>query len=76
MAIPIGIEGHIKNSERPFHVVLVRDDTANTGGFLIFESWAGSKGLNQNGAFDNWVESNTALEQFFTESGWVVQWKP
>lgn len=75
MAIPIGIEGRISNSEHHLHVVLVQDDTSNSGGFLIFESWAGSNGPNPSGAFDNWVESIFALEQFFEESGWVVQWK-
>ena len=75
MAIPIGIEGYISNSEYHSHVVVVQDDTDNTGGFLIFESWAGSSGPNPSGAFDSWVESISALEQFFAESGWVIQWK-
>jgi len=75
MAIPIEIEGRISNSEYSSHVVLVKNDNANTGGFLIFESWVGSDGPNSNGSFDSWVENASALEQFFAESGWVVQWK-
>ena len=76
MSIPIGIEGRIENSEHPSHVVLVQNDIVNTGGFLVLESWAGSNGPNENGAFDSWVENIAALEQFFTESGWVIQWNP
>jgi hypothetical protein len=75
MNIPIDIEGLILNSTRIRHSVRVVDDRANTGGFLVFEWWSGSVGPNDNGAFDAWVENETALEQYFTESKWSVEWK-
>ncbi len=75
MAIPIGIEGQITNSEHHSHVVVVQEETDQAGGFFILESWAGSNGPNPGGAFDSWVNDSSGLEQFFAEAGWVVQWK-
>lgn len=75
MAIPLDTEGIIKNSEHPSHKVLVRDDHENTGGYLIFEWWEKSGGPNENEAFDDWVENSNALEQYFVESGWLIEWK-
>ena len=75
MHIPLNTEGCISNSENPAHRVLVRDDSQNTGGFLVFEWWENSTGPNANGSFDSWVENMSSLEQFFAESGWVVEWK-
>jgi hypothetical protein len=75
MNVPIGIEGQIKNSERPAHRVLVQDDSENTGGFIVFEWWNGSNGPNHNAAFDSWVEDKVSLSAFFEESGWLVDWQ-
>ena len=74
MAIPIGIEGRILNSDHSLHVVLVHDDNSNSEGLLILELWTDSDGPNPRGAFDSWVESIPALEPFFKESGWAVRW--
>lgn len=46
-------------------------DSNNTGGFLILTS--GSKAF-KNG-HDNWVENVEMLEQYFTESNWIIQWE-
>lgn len=61
-------------SPRSGHFVRVEHDGANTGGFLVFEWWDGSGGPNARGAFDAWVESESALEAFFEESKWSVKW--
>ncbi len=72
--IPIGVHGRVTNGAQPGLTVLVQDDPENTGGFLIFQWWAGSDGPNEHGAFDDWVESAESLERFFTHKGWSVHW--
>jgi hypothetical protein len=73
--IPIGICGRILTSEHPNMRVRVQDDAKNTGGFLIYSWWDGSTGPNESGVFDDWVESEADLEQYFAESGWSVEWE-
>jgi hypothetical protein len=75
MKIPLRIEGRVLNSEHIGHMVRVESDRANTGGFLIFQRWSGSSGPNGNGEFDDWVENEASLEDYFSESGWQVQWE-
>lgn len=53
MKLFYSIAGRIINSSKPHHMVRVEDDAANTGGFLIYEWWAGSSGPNENHAFDS-----------------------
>jgi len=74
MSIPIGIEGRILNGEHLEMRVRVEDDSANTGGYLVYQWWSGSAGPNTNGAFDDWVESMEQLEEYFMETGWRIQW--
>lgn len=74
MKIPLGIEGRILASGKAEHFVVAEDDRANTGGFLIYERWDGSKGPNAAGAFDTWVGSEGALEAFLVEAGWDIAW--
>jgi hypothetical protein len=74
MIILIGVEGKLRNSEYSDHRVIVRGDADATGGFLICEWWTGSAGLNEHAGFDNWVEDETALEAYFAEAGWQVDW--
>jgi hypothetical protein len=74
MMILIEVEGVITNSQHIGHTIKVVDDRESSGGFLIFEWWPGSNGPNQNNAFDSWVENEVALEEFFLESGWVIEW--
>jgi len=73
-SVKVGIVGLITNSDHPRHHVRVDDDSGNTGGFLIYEWWEGSDGPNANNAFDSWVESREALESFFREGNWKVDW--
>jgi hypothetical protein len=74
MHIPLETVGLIRNSDKHNHKVRVADDSESTGGFLVYEWWQGSDGPNQDFAFDSWVESELALQQFFKETGWLVQW--
>ena len=74
MKIPIGLPGHVTNSEQLGHFVRVDDDRDETGGFLIFEWWEGSDGLDENGAFDSWVETRTDLDAYFQNAGWRIVW--
>ena len=74
MTIPIGIQGSIRNSGRPGHRVLVRDERAASGGFLVQQWWIGAGGPNAHGAFDDWVGSEAALAAYLAESGWQIAW--
>jgi hypothetical protein len=69
-----GVAGQIISSSKPHHMVRVEDDSANTGGFFIYEWWTGSNGPNVNDAFNSWVESTEDLALFLKESGWIIQW--
>jgi hypothetical protein len=76
--IPFEVEGIVLNSLEvegiPEMTILVHDDPDQTGGYFIFKWWEGSNGPNEHHAFDAWVESFEALQQFFVEAGWKVQW--
>lgn len=52
--------------------VRVEDGSVNTGGFLILASRNFSDPRVE--AFDDWVEDEAALQEYFRESGWVVKW--
>jgi hypothetical protein len=72
--IMLGIPGKVLNGAHPNMMIRVDDDAANTGGYLIFQWWDGSNGPNEHGAFDDWVESQAALERYFALTGWSVEW--
>ncbi len=72
--IPVGVVGAVQNGPHPDMKVQIIDDTADTGGFFILQWWPGSGGLGPDGMFDNWVESPAALEEFWQEAGWQVEW--
>ena len=70
MPIPIGRNGFITNPGVSEPYILVEDDSEGTGGCYIFSF----ENANHTGrGFDNWVLPE-ALEQFFAESGWQVEW--
>lgn len=52
--------------------VRVDDDSENTGGFLVLTSHDFSDPSAE--AFDDWVEDEVALREYFKESGWIVKW--
>jgi len=74
MSIPVNIEGKLRDSAHGDHRVIVRSDADATGGFLIYEWWTGSAGPNEHAAFDAWVEDEIALEAYFAEAGWQIDW--
>jgi hypothetical protein len=73
--IPLEVQGKVLNAPYPNMTVLVRHDPEQTGGYFIFQWWDGSNGPNEHSAFDDWVESAEDLQQYFTESGWTVEWE-
>jgi len=65
----IGKRGRIKNGKYEGHTIRIDDDSAKSGGYVI-RSWPD----DTSPGFDDWVESMEALEQFFKESGWDIEW--
>ena len=74
MKILLETVGSILNSAKQSHMIRVSDDSANTGGFLIFQWWKGSTGPSQNAAFDDWVEDEQELNRYFDQSSWEIRW--
>jgi hypothetical protein len=70
MEIKIGIVGEIVAGDETGSFIKVVDDIENTGGFLILTSSA----PEMIDGFDNWVENEKSLSQYFIESGWVIRW--
>lgn len=75
MSIPRDIPGRIINSDKPGHRVKVTDDAEDTGGFLILEWWDEPSDSRQSATFDSWVTDESALQAFFSETGWQVDWQ-
>ncbi|MCC7038389.1 MAG: hypothetical protein IT560_13955 [Alphaproteobacteria bacterium] len=70
MEIKIGNVGKIVAHDDVGSYIKVVDDRENTGGFLILTAAAPDM-LN---GFDSWVEDMEALQRFFAEAGWIVEW--
>jgi hypothetical protein len=67
--VPIGVVGKIVSpGDRHGWFVKVKDDSQDSGGYLVLE-WRDS----QTG-FDNWVQTREAVDKFFHETGWKVIW--
>lgn len=69
--IRVGVVGRIKAGEHAGKYVKIKDDAANTGGFLIIVSPRN----DFSEGFDDWVEGRAMLEQYFAEAGWSVDWE-
>lgn len=69
--IPIGALGRIQAGDELGRVVEVVDDTARTGGYLIF-TYADADRSPE--VFDSWVESLEDVGKYFAESGWEIDW--
>jgi hypothetical protein len=65
----IGKDGRIVSGEYAGYEVRIVDDSKATGGYLIL-TWKD----DPKTGFDNWVETVDDLEQFFRESGWIIEW--
>ena len=70
MEIKVGAIGEIVAGDETGSFVKVLDDTKNTGGFLILTSST----PEMKDGFDNWVENENSLNQYFIESGWIIRW--
>lgn len=71
MGIPIGVVGEIVSGEQQGFFVKVLDDSEFTGGFLIINSASTS---DMKDGFDDWVEDEGSLCQYFSEAGWKINW--
>ena len=67
----IGVLGRIAAGEYAGWFVEVVDDAAATGGFLILVHDAADR---SGAGYDSWVGSIGDVEQYFSESGRVVEW--
>jgi hypothetical protein len=63
--------GRILEGDETGRVVEVWDDSANTGGFLIF-TYADVDRSPE--VFDAWVATMADVESYFAESNWRVHW--
>ncbi|MCA1440627.1 hypothetical protein I6F07_10420 [Ensifer sp. IC4062] len=69
-SVPIGVIGKIVAGVELGRYVKVVDDAESTGGFLILTA---DDAEFQKG-FDNWVEDAAALQRYFREAGWLIEW--
>ncbi|WDT86651.1 hypothetical protein [Alteromonas sp. 009811495] len=70
--IKLDVIGIIERGDDAGSQVKVIDDSANTGGFLII---TGKDLKNQQlEAFDDWVQNEHELQEFFKQSGWLIRW--
>jgi hypothetical protein len=70
MTIPIDRVGRILSGDESGWYVKVMDDDRSTGGLLILTS----RTPDFHEGFDNWVEDRVALEGYFREANWLVEW--
>jgi hypothetical protein len=68
--VPTGTLGRIVAGANAGWFVEVVDDDA-TGGFLILTHESPDRRGN---GYDSWVESREAMERYFLESGWSIDW--
>ncbi len=69
--LPIGRLGRITAGVEVGRVVEIVDDSARTGGFLIF-TYADFDRSPE--VFDGWVETWAQVGGYFEESGWEIEW--
>jgi hypothetical protein len=66
----IGRVGKIIAGDEVGRYVKIIDDSENTGGFLILTS----DDPEFRAGYDNWVENEAALQSYFREARWLIEW--
>ncbi len=72
MSIPTDTIGRIIAGDECGSFVKVMNDSASTGGYLIFTS----PNPDFSEGFDNWVANAEQLEGYFLQSMWQIEWLP
>lgn len=70
--IQVGRTGVIIAGDNMGWQVRVDGDFKSTGGFLVIISRDFSDPSAE--VFDDWVEGEVTLQEYFRKSGWVVRW--
>ena len=68
--ILIGAVGRIISGDEQGRFIKVVDDEENTGGFLILIA----DDIEFRSGYDNWVENKEALNHYFLECKWRINW--
>ena len=71
--IKIGITGKILEGRHQDWYIFVKDDSQNTGGYLIlvFDHREQSKSTK---GYDRWAEDDNILLEMFKSANWKVHW--
>lgn len=72
MDIKIGTKGLINEGDMKGWYVRIDEDYKNTGGFLII--YSSSPDMSSGIGYDDWVENEVSLKEFFKESSWKIDW--
>ena len=72
MKIKIGKKGLINQGDMKGWYIRVDDDCKNTGFFLIISN--SSPDMLSGVGYDDWVENEASLKDFFEESSWTINW--
>jgi hypothetical protein len=68
--IHINKKGRIIKGDLSGQYVLIQDDAENTGGYLILTA----TDIDFQHGHDDWVEDMEALERYFKEAQWQIEW--
>ena len=71
--VEIGKTGTINNGEYKGWQISVKDDSENTGGFLVLIF--NVKNNKTIEGYDDWVETREDLEAYFNEAQYLITWQ-